>query len=90
MTYLDLIERTRAKYDLNKTLGTLTKGGIIMKMSQQYDNAALKIELKKCTNFNQMINVIEQMTGELSKERTNSQLTRFQGSIDKIVKLARL
>lgn len=90
MTYLDIIEMARSKHDLNKNLGTLTKVNLIIRFGEEYENPSLKIELKKCANFNQMINTIEQITGELSKERDKEQLHKFQDNIDQIVKFARL
>jgi len=90
MNYLDLIQAEGKRRNLSKPLGPLTLGNLIGKFGRTYDNPKLKVELKKCTNFIQMINVIEQLTGELSKERTKEQLHKFQDRIDRIVKFARL
>lgn len=90
MRYLDIIDMARANHDLDKKLGLLTKVNLISGFAEEYDNPALKTELQKCDNFNQMINTIEQKTGELSKERDKEELHTFQDRVDQIIKFARL
>jgi len=91
MNYLNLIDNLKPQYDLNKHLGTLTKANLIFMIGKNHDNPTLKSELKRCDNFKQMVNVIEQRTGELSKiPRSAEELDDFQDTLDRIIKFARL
>lgn len=90
-TFLDALKHYGKSHDFNKPLGTLAKPIAINKLSEYFkENTKLKFELQKCANVTQMANTIQQLTGELTKERTPAQITEFNASIERLIKLARL
>ena len=89
-TYFDVIGAFRPLHDFDKGLGQITRTLLIQRFAREYDMPSLKVDLKECLNLNQMINVIEQKTGILSKNRTDEELEDFEEVVQRIIKFARV
>lgn len=94
-TFIDIVLVYSKQHNFNKTLG-VTKIMLVTKLCAYFEDKSfeigenLKIELKRCDNLNQMINVIEVRTKQLSKERDAKQLEEFENQLQRIIKFARL
>jgi len=87
---MSIIDDLGRKHDFNKRIGTLAHSIAVEKLAREFENPSLKIELKKCENVNQMINVIQQKTGALTIERTPERLAKFEKNFYRLIKMARL
>lgn len=89
-TFNDALKLFSVQYDFNKHIGPLAKAAIVSKLSERFNSPKLKIELGRCSNLQQMANTIQQMTGELTKERPAEQIKEFNQQFERLAKLARL
>ena len=89
-SFAEVVEYYEPNHDYNKRIGAIAKGMIINELCKVFENETMRPELKRCDNANQLINVIEQRTGAVSRERSEDEIERFNDRFKTMLKIARL
>lgn len=95
-TFSDIVIKYEVQHNFGKPLGMLTRANLILKLSQYFNDDSeipvmtLKVKLKECYTVYEMMNIVEQHSGEMNKDRTLDQLATFEVQLNRIIKFARL
>lgn len=89
-TFRPVVNEYLDKFDCNQKLGTLAKAGIIRHFASKVNNDRIKWQLQSCDNLVQMLNVIDQGTDYLKRDRSPQQMNDLRDSLNRIVKVAYL